>query len=63
MQWNLDRLDQQSSTLDGKYTPSGNGIGIDMYILDTGIRYDHTDFTGRAHYAGMDSIDELTGSS
>ena len=61
VQWNLDRLDQHSNSLDGKYNPSGDGTGIDIYILDTGIRYDHTDFSGRVHYAGMDSIDELTG--
>ena len=61
-QWNLDRLDQRSNALDGEYNPTGDGTGIDIYILDTGIRYDHTDFNGRAHYAGMDSIDELTGS-
>lgn len=62
VQWNLDRLDQHSKSLDGKFNPSRDGTGIDMYILDTGIRYDHTDFSGRVHYAGMDSIDELTGS-
>ena len=62
VQWNLDRLDQHSNSLDGEYNPSGDGTGIDIYILDTGIRYDHTDFNGRVHYAGMDSIDELTGS-
>ena len=62
VQWNLDRLDQHSNSLDGEFNPSGDGAGIDMYILDTGIRYDHTDFNGRVQYAGMDSIDELTGS-
>ena len=61
-QWNLDRLDQHANSLDGEYNPTGDGTGIDIYILDTGIRYDHTDFNDRAHYAGMDSIDELTGS-
>lgn len=63
VQWNLDRLDQHYNSLDGEYNPSGDGTGIDIYILDTGIRYDHTDFNGRVRYAGMDSIDELTGSN
>ena len=62
VQWNLDRLDQHSNSLDGAYNPTGDGTGVDIYILDSGINYDHTDFNGRAHYAGMDSIDELTGS-
>ena len=62
VQWNLDRLDQHSNSLDGEYNPVSDGTGIDIYILDTGIRYDHTDFNGRVYYAGMDSIDELTGS-
>ena len=62
VQWNLDRLDQHSKSLDGQFHPSGDGSKVDIYILDTGIRYDHVDFSGRAKYAGMDSIDELTGS-
>ena len=57
--WNLDRLDQHSNLLDGEYNPIATGVGVDAYILDTGIRYSHTDFEGRAQYAGYDAIDEL----
>ena len=35
--WALDRIDQVSSTLDGVYDPCGAGVGVDIYILDTGI--------------------------
>ena len=60
--WNLDRIDQRTDVLDGEYSPKGTGQGVDVYILDTGIRYTHEDFEGRAHYAGYDAIDELVGS-
>lgn len=59
--WNLDRLDQHTAHLDGYYNPEGDGHGVDVYILDTGILYSHHDLEGRAHYMGYDAIDELGG--
>lgn len=50
-QWNLDRIDQRSSFLNGAYNPfpSGdNGLAIHVYIVDTGIAVEHPDFGGRA---------------
>lgn len=61
--WNLDRLDQHHNTLDGQYIPESNGENVDVYILDTGIRYSHKEFEGRAQYAGYDAIDDQTGSN
>ena len=61
--WNLDRLDQHHNTLDGRYIPESNGENVDVYILDTGIRYTHQEFEGRAKYAGYDAIDDQTGSN
>ena len=62
--WNLDRIDQHTATLlDGQYNPEATGKGVDVFIVDTGIRYTHKDLGGRAKYAGLDVIDQLTGSS
>ena len=62
MPWNLDRIDQHPATLDGQYNPEGTGKGVDVFIVDTGIRYTHSDLGGRAKYAGIDVIDQQTGS-
>ena len=40
---NLDIIDNINCT-DGTYNPGSNGTGVDVYILDTGINYDHEDF-------------------
>ena len=63
LEWNLDRLDQHHNRLDGIYLPEGDGTNVNVYIVDTGIRYSHHEFGGRAHYAGFDAIDHLTGSN
>ena len=34
------------------------GENVDVYILDTGIHYEHDDFNGRALYPGCDPIDK-----
>merc|ERR1719237_1793178 len=48
--WGLDRIDARTG-LDGVYNPppeGGDGAGVHVFILDTGIRVTHTDFGGRA---------------
>jgi len=54
--WGLDRIDQRNRPLDGTFTYSNTGSGVTAYIIDTGIRFSHSEFGGRAT-SGYDSID------
>ncbi len=57
LKWHLDRLDQAGLPLDLLYNPIGDGQGVDVYILDSGINYHHEEFENRAKYAGYDPVD------
>jgi subtilisin family serine protease len=54
--WGLDRIDQRSLPLSGTYTYNNTGAGVKAYIIDTGIRFDHAEFGGRAT-SGYDAVD------
>ncbi|HEY0697409.1 MAG TPA: S8 family peptidase [Micromonospora sp.] len=54
--WGLDRIDQRNLPLNSTYTYPNTGSGVRAYIIDTGIRFSHSDFGGRA-VTGFDSID------
>jgi len=40
--WGLDRIDQPSASLSGTFTYTNTGPGVKAYIIDTGIRFDHS---------------------
>jgi subtilisin family serine protease len=54
--WGLDRLDQRSLPLSTTFTYTSTGVGVTAYIIDTGIRFSHNDFGGRAT-SGYDAVD------
>lgn len=45
--WGIDRIDQRALPLTGTYDFGSNGEGVDVYVMDTGIRASHNDFGGR----------------
>ena len=45
--WGLDRIDQRTAVLDGHFTYQRSGVGVDIYVVDTGVRTTHQEFTGR----------------
>lgn len=54
--WGLDRVDQRDRPLDNSYSYNQTGAGVDAYMIDTGIRFTHVDFGGRA----VTGVDEIT---
>jgi subtilisin family serine protease len=54
--WGLDRIDQRSRPLSGTFTYTRTGAGVKAYIIDTGIRFAHSQFGGRA-INGTDTVD------
>jgi len=46
--WSLDRIDQRSENLNGLYELNDDwttGEGVNVYVLDTGIQSDHSEFS------------------
>jgi len=62
--WGQDRSDQRSGR-DGSYTPPGDGSGVHVYVIDTGIDLDHPEFAGRIgdgyDATGGDNFDDCNG--
>ncbi len=58
--WGIDRIDQRSLPLDNSYTFDESGAGVTAYIVDTGIRSSHGEFSGRAS-AGYTAISDGRG--
>ena len=55
--WGLDRIDQRDLPLNNTYTYNQTGAGVNAYIIDTGIRATHQQFTGRVG----NGVDEVGG--
>ena len=60
--WGLDRIDQRDLPLNTLYTYSVAGAGVHAYIIDTGIRATHSQFTGRIG-AGFTAISDGQGTN
>lgn len=45
--WGIDRIDQVDRPLDTQYHFNYTGAGVTAFVIDTGIRADHLEFTGR----------------
>jgi subtilisin family serine protease len=44
----LDRIDRRLLPLESTYTYSETGAGVNAYVIDSGIRITHAEFSGRA---------------
>lgn len=54
--WGIDRIDQRNLPLNNTYNYTRTGAGVRAYIIDTGVRFSHNEFGGRA-VSGFDAID------
>jgi len=59
-EWGLDRIDQVALPLSSTYTNANNGSGVNIYVVDTGIRSSHVEFSGRVA-SGYTAINDGNG--
>ncbi|HLL53769.1 MAG TPA: S8 family serine peptidase [Myxococcaceae bacterium] len=53
--WGIDRVDQRALPLSGTYVYNADGAGAHVYIVDTGVKLTHQEFTGRMG-TGFDAV-------
>lgn len=58
--WGIDRIDQPALPLSASYNYGSSGSGVQIYVVDTGIRSTHSEFTGRIN-AGFSAIADSNG--
>jgi aqualysin 1 len=56
-EWGLDRIDQRDLPLNGNFGYLSTGSGVNVYVIDSGIRPTHVEFGGRASVA-FDALDD-----
>jgi hypothetical protein len=59
--WNLDRIDQRALSGDQAFhsDPFSAGAGVHVYVVDSGIRINHSEINGRASW-GFNALDGTT---
>jgi len=45
--WGLDRIDERDLPMDGKFVSSFSGRNVHAYVIDSGVRSSHVEFSGR----------------
>jgi hypothetical protein len=58
--WGLDRIDERARSLNTRYVQTTTGEGVNVYVIDTGIRSTHVDFGGRV-VPGFTAIEDGRG--
>lgn len=53
--YQLDRIDQKALPLDDRFNSPATGEGVQIYMIDTGVRATHIDLAGRV-IAGVDVV-------
>ena len=61
-EWGIDRIDERVSSADGFLTMPGRGQGTRIYVVDTGVRTTHTEFTNRIS-SGFSTVADGFGTS
>ncbi|HKP77077.1 MAG TPA: S8 family peptidase, partial [Longimicrobiaceae bacterium] len=59
--WGVDRVDQRNLPLSNSFTYFKDGTGIIIWVLDTGIRKTHAQFSGRAGYIANGFMGDFVG--
>ena len=53
--WGIDRINQPALPLDNYADFAGKGSGVEVYVIDTGVDYNHSNFANIAR-TGFDAV-------